>query len=159
MLTSEESSYGIIASKLSYTRCMWYNQVWERCGFLSYFYAATKFDLGDIIILLTVYGFLSPDWLSTLSTIWERFEKAHGRCKVIASKMVDWHQSLLLLSLQRIYMMRGGLLGGQVVKALDCTPRGPRFQPHYSNRYFFHLGVYSALPKIVKFTLHPSEGM
>ena len=40
-----------------------------------------------------------------------------------------------------------GLLGGQVVKALDCRPRGPRFQPHYSNRDFFHLGVYSALPK------------
>ena len=36
-----------------------------------------------------------------------------------------------------------------MVKALDCTPRGPRFQPHYSNRYFFHLGVYSALPKKV----------
>ena len=33
---------------------MWCNQVYERCGFLSYFYAATKFDLGDVIILLTV---------------------------------------------------------------------------------------------------------
>ena len=52
-----------------------------------------------------------------------------------------------------------------VVKALDYSPRGPRFQPHYSNRDFFHLGVYSALPKKVsrhilkcfhlKFTLHP----
>ena len=30
-----------------------------------------------------------------------------------------------------------GLLGGQVVKALDYRPRGPRFQPHYSNRDFF----------------------
>ena len=30
-----------------------------------------------------------------------------------------------------------GLPGGQVVKALDCRPRGPRFQPHYSNRDFF----------------------
>jgi len=36
-----------------------------------------------------------------------------------------------------------------VVKALDWRPRGPRFQSHYSNRYFFHLGVYSALPKKV----------
>jgi len=35
-----------------------------------------------------------------------------------------------------------GLLGGQVVKALDYSPR---FQPHYSN----NLGVYSALPKKV----------
>ena len=26
---------------------------------------------------------------------------------------------------------------GQVVKALDYRPRGPRFQPHYSNREFF----------------------
>ena len=42
-----------------------------------------------------------------------------------------------------------GLLGGQVVKALDYRPRGPRFQPHYSNRDFFHLGVYSALPQKV----------
>jgi len=41
------------------------------------------------------------------------------------------------------------LLGGQVVKALDCRSRGPRFWPHYSNRGFFHLGVYSALPKKV----------
>ena len=32
--------------------------------------------------------------------------------------------------------------GGQVVKALDYRPRGPRFQPHYNNRDFFHLGVY-----------------
>jgi len=38
-----------------------------------------------------------------------------------------------------------GLLGGQVVKVLDYRPRGPRFQPHYSN----NLGVYSALPKKV----------
>jgi len=30
-----------------------------------------------------------------------------------------------------------GLLGGQVVKALDYRPRGPRFQPHYSNRDIF----------------------
>ena len=36
-----------------------------------------------------------------------------------------------------------GLLAGQVVKALDYRPRGP----HDSNREFFHLGVYSALPK------------
>ena len=25
-----------------------------------------------------------------------------------------------------------------LLKALDCRPRGPRFQPHYSNRDFFH---------------------
>ena len=31
----------------------------------------------------------------------------------------------------------GELLGGQVVKALDCRPRGLRLQPHYSNRDFF----------------------
>jgi len=44
-----------------------------------------------------------------------------------------------------------GLLGGQVVKPLDYRPRGPRFQPRYRNRDFFlHLGVYSALPKIVR---------
>ena len=36
-----------------------------------------------------------------------------------------------------------GLPGGQVVKALDYRPRG------YSNKDFFHLGVYSALPKKV----------
>ena len=36
-----------------------------------------------------------------------------------------------------------GLPGGQVVKALDYRPRG------YSNKDFFHLGVYSALPKRV----------
>ena len=30
-----------------------------------------------------------------------------------------------------------GLLGGQVVKALDYRPRGPRFQAHYSNKDFF----------------------
>ena len=30
-----------------------------------------------------------------------------------------------------------GLLGGQVVKALDDRPRDPRFQSHYSNRDFF----------------------
>ena len=30
-----------------------------------------------------------------------------------------------------------GLLGGQVIKALDYRPRGPRFQPHYRNRDFF----------------------
>jgi len=30
-----------------------------------------------------------------------------------------------------------GLVGGQVVKALDYRPRGPDFQPHYSNRDFF----------------------
>ena len=33
-----------------------------------------------------------------------------------------------------------------MVKALDCRPRGPRFQPHYSNRDFFYLRVYLALP-------------
>jgi len=32
---------------------------------LSYFYATTKFDLGDVIILLTVFS--SPDRLSALS--------------------------------------------------------------------------------------------
>ena len=38
-----------------------------------------------------------------------------------------------------------------MVKALDYRPRGPRFQPHYSNRDLFHLhvGVYSALPERV----------
>ena len=41
-----------------------------------------------------------------------------------------------------------GLLGGQVVKALDYRSRGPRFQPHTdSNKDFFHLGVYSATHK------------
>ena len=39
-----------------------------------------------------------------------------------------------------------GLLGGQVGKALDYRLLGPRFWPHYINRDFFHLGVYSALP-------------
>jgi len=34
--------------------------------YLGFLYAATKFDLGNII-LLTVYGFLSPDRLSVLS--------------------------------------------------------------------------------------------
>ena len=42
-----------------------------------------------------------------------------------------------------------GLLGGLVVKVLDYRPRGPMFQPHYSNRDFFHLGVYSTLPEEV----------
>jgi len=60
------------------------------------------------------------------------------------------------------------LFGGQVVKALDYRPRGPRFQPYYSDRDLF-TGVYSALPKKasryiprcfhLKFTPHPSEGM
>jgi len=37
-----------------------------------------------------------------------------------------------------------------MVKALDCRPRGPRFQPHYSNRDFFtYVGVYSDLTKKV----------
>ena len=51
--TVEERTALIIADKHSYTR--WCNQFWERCGFLSYFYAATKFDLGDVIILLTLW--------------------------------------------------------------------------------------------------------
>ena len=29
-----------------------------------------------------------------------------------------------------------GLLGSQVVKVLDYRPKGPRFQPHQSNRDF-----------------------
>ena len=49
MLTLEESTALIIANKLLYTRCRFENL---RCGFLSYFYAPTKFDMGDIIILL-----------------------------------------------------------------------------------------------------------
>ena len=65
-------------------------------------------------------------------------------------------------------MVAKWLLGGQVVKALDYRPWGPRFQPHYSNRDVF-TGVYSALPKKasryilrcfhLKLTPHPSEGM
>jgi len=51
--TLEERTALIIADKHSYTR--WCNQFWERCGFLDYFYAATKFDLGDLIILLTIW--------------------------------------------------------------------------------------------------------
>ena len=48
------------------------------------------------------------------------------------------------------------LLDGKVVKVLDYRPRGPRFQPHYSNRDFVQLGVYSALPqKMSKSILNP----
>jgi len=40
-----------------------------------------------------------------------------------------------------------GLLGGQVVKALDCRPRGPRFWPT-GNRDFSLQGTLSPDPKI-----------
>ena len=40
-----------------------------------------------------------------------------------------------------------GLLGCKVVEVLDYRPRGPRFQPPYSNREFFIPGVYSVLPQ------------
>jgi len=40
----------IIANKFLYTRCRFEKL---RCSFLSYFYAPTKFDLADVIILLT----------------------------------------------------------------------------------------------------------
>ena len=40
--------------------------------------------------------------------------------------------------------------GGQVVKALDYRPRGPRFQPHYNNRDFFSPRSLLALPKKVR---------
>jgi len=46
-------------------------------------------------------------------------------------------------------MLKNILLVGQVVKVLGYRPSGPRFLPHYSNRYFCHLGIYSALPKQV----------
>ena len=35
------------------------------------------------------------------------------------------------------------------IKALDCRPRGPRFQPNYSNRDFFILESTQLYPKKV----------
>ena len=59
-----------------------------------------------IHVQLTIFGVVSlyVNWCTFTSLILMNcgFEKAHGLCKVIASKMVDWHQSLLLLSLWRI---------------------------------------------------------
>ena len=76
-----------------------------KCTYVSITYTYSMYFLHarPIHIQLTIFGVVTL-YVDVFSLPWYcGFEKAHGLCKVIASKKVDWHQSLLLLPLQHMY--------------------------------------------------------
>ena len=93
------------------------------------------------------------DVLQSLREVWESEQRR--RVVSFRNPMEVWEENptFLLCEIVGVFWalltLRHGtllwLLGGQVVKALDCRPRGP--SPTIATGIYFHLGVYSALPK------------
>ena len=82
-----------------------------------------------------------PDWIQHSKgykkNLWERSKEEGGestdnrclRIPVLLKCAKHWWNGFNSRTM--------GLVGGQVVKALDDRPRASEFQPHYSNRDFF----------------------